>query len=58
MAVSQIPYNESLIKINSNSSFRDLNNNEITISNINSSEPHVAKVVFHEPERILFIPKN
>ena len=47
MAVSQILYsNESLIKINSNSSFRDLNNNEIIISNINSSEPHVARVVF------------
>ena len=29
-----------------NSSFRDLNNNDINISNINASEPHISRVVF------------
>ena len=38
--------NESLIKINNNSSFRDLDNSEINISNINTSEPHISRVVF------------
>ena len=38
--------NESLLKLNNNSSFRDLNNSEINISNINVSQPHIARVVF------------
>ena len=43
----QLPIdNASLIKINNNSSFRDLNNNDINISNINASEPHISRVVF------------
>ena len=43
----QLPLNnESLLKINNNSSFRDLNNSEINISNINVSQPHIARVVF------------
>ena len=43
----QVPLNnESLIKINNNSSFRDLDNSEINISNINTSEPHLSRVVF------------
>tara|TARA_Y100000591_G_scaffold77737_1_gene64894 strand:+ start:7619 stop:9586 length:1968 start_codon:yes stop_codon:yes gene_type:complete len=43
----QLPvHNESLLKINNNSSFRDVNNNEINISNINASQSHVARVVF------------
>ena len=43
----QLPVdNASLIKINNNSSFRDLNNNDINISNINASEPHISRVVF------------
>ena len=37
---------ESLLKINHNSSFRDIDNNEINISNINSLEPHISRVVF------------
>jgi hypothetical protein len=42
----QLPLdNESLLKINNNSSFRDLNNSEINISNINVSQPHIARVV-------------
>ena len=43
----QLPLNnESLLKLNNNSSFRDLNNSEINISNINVSQPHNARVVF------------
>ena len=43
----QLPLNnESLLKLNNNSSFRDLNNSEINISNINVSQPHIARVVF------------
>ena len=43
----QLPVNnESLLKLNNNSSFRDLNNSEINISNINVSQPHIARVVF------------
>ena len=43
----QLPLNnESLLKINNNSSFRDINNSEINISNINVSQPHIARVVF------------
>ena len=43
----QLPIdNASLIKINNNSSFRDINNNDINISNINASEPHISRVVF------------
>ena len=43
----QLPMNNlSLIKINHNSSFRDLNNNEINISNINVSEPHISRIIF------------
>ena len=43
----QLPLNnESLLKINNNSSFRDVNNSEINISNINVSQPHIARVVF------------
>ena len=43
----QIPLNnESIIKINNNSSFRDVNNSEINISNINASQPHISRVVF------------
>ena len=43
----QLPIdNESLLKLNNNSSFRDLNNSEINISNINVSQPHIARVVF------------
>mgnify|MGYP000261162980 CR=1 FL=1 len=38
--------NESLIKINHNSSLRDIDNNEINISNINSLEPHISRIVF------------
>ena len=47
MVVVQVPLNnESLIRINNNSSFRDLENNEIDISNINSSSSHVSRVSF------------
>ena len=43
----QLPLNnESLLKLNNNSSFRDVNNSEINISNINVSQPHNARVVF------------
>ena len=43
----QLPFNnESLLKLNNNSSFRDVNNSEINISNINVSQPHNARVVF------------
>ena len=43
----QLPLdNESLLKLNNNSSFRDVNNSEINISNINVSQPHIARVVF------------
>lgn len=43
----QLPLNnESLLKINNNSSFRDINNNQINISNINASQPHISRVVF------------
>ena len=38
--------NESLLKLNNNSSFRDVNNGIINISNINISQPHIARVVF------------
>ncbi len=40
------PNNESLIKINNNSSLRDVNNSEINISNINASQSHISRVVF------------
>ncbi len=47
MEAFQLPTNnESLIKINSNSTFRDLNNNDINISNINISDPHISRLVF------------
>ena len=43
----QLPLNnESLLKINNNSSFRDINNSQINISNINASQPHISRVVF------------
>jgi len=43
----QVPINnESLLKLNNNSSFRDVNNIEINISNINVSQGHNARVVF------------
>ena len=43
----QLPLNnESLLKLNNNSSFRDVNNGIINISNINISQPHIARVVF------------
>ena len=47
MAVSETPTdNQSLIKINNNSSMRNLENNEINISNINTSSPNVSRVNF------------
>ena len=47
MAVSETPTdNQSLIKINNNSSMRNLENNEINISNINISSSHVSRVTF------------
>ena len=43
----QLPLqNESLLKINNNSSFRDVNNSEISISNINASQSHISRLVF------------
>jgi len=43
----QLPLNnESLLKLNNSCSFRDVNNSEINISNINFSQPHIARVVF------------
>lgn len=47
MAAFETPMNnESLIKINNNSSMRNLENNEINISNINISSSHVSRVTF------------
>ena len=47
MASFETPMNnESLIKINNNSSMRNLENNEINISNINTSSSHVSRVTF------------
>ena len=47
MEAFQMPMdNESLIKINNNSSFRDVNNNEINISNINDSQAHISRLAF------------
>ena len=47
MEAIQLPLNNvSLLKINNNSSFRNSDNNDINISNINISDPHISRLVF------------